>query len=313
MLLNSALAWPDGKQFAFSIFDDTDLATVENVSGVYSLLKDCGFRTTKTCWPLRGDVNQGKNPGETLDDDRHRQWLVDLQSDGFEMGWHGTTWHSSLRDQTARALERFAEVFGHSPQAAANHTSQKDAIYWGSARLSGWRRFAYNLMTRYRKDNTFRGHVEGDEHFWGDLCREKIKYFRNFVFQDINTLKACPWMPYHDPRRPYVNYWFASSDGHCLEQFNKCVSEAAQDRLEAEGGACIMYTHFAKGFMDNGRVEPRFKTLMERLSKKNGWFVPASTLLDHLLAVHGHTVITAGQRRRLEGKWLREKMFTGTT
>ena len=27
------------------------------------------------------------------------------------------------------------------------------------------------------------------------------------------------------------------------------LTEAAQDRLEAEGGACIMYTHFGHGFV----------------------------------------------------------------
>ncbi len=48
--MKTSVNWPEGKQFAFSVFDDTDLATFENVSGVYALLKDCGFRTTKSCW-----------------------------------------------------------------------------------------------------------------------------------------------------------------------------------------------------------------------------------------------------------------------
>ena len=57
----------------------------------------------------------------------------------------------------------------------------------------------YNLLTRFRNRGKYRGHVEGDPYFWGDLCRQKIKYYRNFTFRDINTLKACPFMPYHDP------------------------------------------------------------------------------------------------------------------
>jgi hypothetical protein len=239
--------------------------------------------------------------------------LLELQAKGFEIGWHGATWHGSLRDQTARALERFAAVFGHYPQMAANHTGMEDAIYWGSARLSGWRRFVYNLLTRYRNNAAYRGHVEGDQYFWGDLCRQRVKYYRNFVFRDVNTLKACPLMPYHDPQRPCVNYWYASSDGHRIDRFNKCLSEAAQERLEEEGGACIMYTHFASGFAEGGRVEPRFRTLMERLAQKSGWFVPAGTLLDHLLAVGGRHVIAPAERRRLEQKWLLEKIVTGTT
>ena len=119
-------------------------------------------------------------------------------------------------------------------------------------------------------------------------------------------------MPYHDPRRPYVNYWFASSDGHNLEAFNRCLAEENQDRLEAEGGACIMYTHFALGFQEGRQLNPRFKQLMTRLAKKNGWYVRVAKVLDHLLTVNGHRQLTARQRRQLEKRWLWEKIFTGT-
>ena len=64
-------------------------------------------------------------------------------------------------------------------------------------------------MTGYRRQGKFRGHVEGDPYFWGDLCQARIKYYRNFIFRNINTLKCCPFMPYHDPQKPFVNYWFA--------------------------------------------------------------------------------------------------------
>jgi hypothetical protein len=312
MSMSHSVKWPEGKRFAFSVFDDTDAATLENVGGVYAHLQDCGFRTTKSCWVFRGDPQRGKFPGETLDDDRYRRWLVDLQSAGFEIGWHGATWHGSVRRQIADALERFAEVFGHYPKTASNH-SDEEAVYWGYYRLGGWRSLLYRLATLHRRAARSRGHVAGDECFWGDLCKEKIKYFRNFVFQDVDTLKTCPFMPYHDPLRPCVNYWYASSDGNRIKRFNRCISEAAQDRLEEQGGACIMYTHFACGFVENGRLEPRFKALMERLAKKNGWFVPVGTLLDHLLPTGGSRAIATAERRRLEGKWLLEKTFTGMT
>lgn len=140
-----------------------------------------------------------------------------------------------------------------------------------------------------------------------------MKYYRDFVFQDVNTLKACPLMPYHDPRRPLVNYWFAASNGVDPRRFNNCLTEKHQDRLEEEGGACIIYAHFAFGFQRQGSLDPRFRSLMERLAKKDGWFVPTSTLLDHLLAVQGHHDITGRQRGRLERKWLLEKITQGTT
>ena len=304
--------WPDGKRFAFTVFDDTDCATLENVKGVYNLLAHRGFRTTKSVWGVAGDPGRGKNAGQTCADPDYLQWLLDLQNKGFEIGFHNCTWHGLPRDAIRSALEKFAELFGHDPAAAANHTGVEEGIYWADGRLSGWRVPLYNLLTRFHNRGKYRGQVEGDPHFWGDLCKARIKYFRNFVFRDVNTLKACPLMPYHDCQKPYVNYWFASSDGSRCKQFTECIAEEAQDRLEEEGGACIMYTHFAAGFSDGARLEPRFQSLIERLAKKNGWFVPVGTLLDHLLRINGRHDISNSERRRLECKWLWEKIFIGT-
>ena len=113
---------------------------------------------------------------------------------------------------------------------------------------------------------------------------------------DVNTLAQCTVMPYHDPVRPWVNAWFAASEGADLATFNHCLSEEQQDRLEREGGACVMYTHFASGFWRDGRLNPRFTELMARLASKNGWFVPVTTLLDHLVDLRGRTILTSRQR-----------------
>jgi hypothetical protein len=306
------ISWPEGKQFAFTVFDDTDFVTTEKVAPVYSFLADHGFRTTKSVWVVRGDPNKGVRPGQTCEDPDHLRWLLDLQAKGFEIGWHNSTWHGLPRQEIAAALDRFVELFRENPATGANH-SPDEAIYWGDARLSSWRRGLYNLLPRFRRRWRYRGDIEGDPSFWGDLCRQRIKYYRNFVFHDINTWKSCPFMPYHDPQRPFVNYWFASSGGQQVLQFNRCLREENQDRLEEEGGACIMYTHFACGFAENGKLQPHFRKLTERLSQKNGWFVPVRTLLDHLLALRGPHQITPSQRQRLECKWLLEKVFSGTS
>jgi len=52
---------------------------------------------------------------------------------------------------------------------------------------------------------------------------------------------------------------------------------------------------------------------MTRLSRKNGWFVPVTTLLDHLRIHRSNQVITAKERQALERRWLLEKMFRGTS
>lgn len=310
MLPPDKITWPDGKAFAFTVFDDTDLATVENVKPVYDLLRDLGLRTTKSVWAIDapGMPHIG---GATCDDPAYRAWALDLQVSGFEIGSHGATPGTTRREVVARSLDRFREIFGHDPATLANHSGCLESIYWGEARVDGLARAAYTLMTRFGRRGMFRGHVEGDPLFWGDLCRARVRYVRNFTFDTIDTLAACPQMPYHDPRRPFVNAWFASSEGRDLRAFTACVGEAAQDRLEASGSACIMYTHFASGFVSEGKVDARFRALMERLAAKNGWFVPAGELLDHIAAQRGPTTLDGGAKRALEWRWLRSKMRVG--
>src|SRR5215813_2908007 len=112
----------------------------------------------------------------------------------------------------------------------ANHSGCHEGIYWGDARFSGSTAFLYRLIKKGNR-NKFQGHSEDSPLYWGNTCKERIKYVRNFVFRDINNLKACPWMPYHDPKRPYVNYWFASSEGPQVDSYVSTTSEIHQDRL----------------------------------------------------------------------------------
>jgi hypothetical protein len=106
---------------------------------------------------------------------------------------------------------------------------------------------------------------------------------------DINTLKFNPSMPYHDPKKPYVNYWFSFSDGYDVDIFNELISKKNIKKLQDERGTCIVYTHFSAKFTkknDSGNYEinETFKSQIDELSKnEQGWFVPASVLLDRLL------------------------------
>jgi hypothetical protein len=303
--------WPDGKQFAFTIFDDPDAQTYDGGRAVYSLLADLGFRTTRGVWP--GPIVRTPNSGgETCENPRYRRHTIELQALGFEVGYHNTTAHSSTRDEIIRGLDAFRSYFGHDPSAMANHYNS-EAIYWGRARVTPPLRAIYTMATLGRRNGVHFGDVEGHPSFWGDLCQRHVRYCRNFVYSNINTLASCPWMPYHDPLRPFVGAWYASTEGAHMPQFVEALSEANQDRLEEEGGACIMYTHFGLGYIEDARLSTRFKNLMARLSRKNGWFVPVSTLLDYLARRRERLAITDGQRQTLERRWLWEKLFRGTS
>jgi hypothetical protein len=303
--------WPGGKRFAFTIFDDPDAQTVEIGKRVYGLLADLGFRTTRGVWPGAA-VRTPNSGGVSCEDPEYRRHTQELQACGFEVGYHNHTKHSSTRDEIIAGLDAFHSYFGHDPVSMANHYGA-DAIYWGPARLTQPLRTLYVAATAGRSSARHFGHVPGHPSFWGDVCRERIRYCRNFVMADINTLRACPWMPYHDPTKPLVNAWYASTEGSNSSRYVEALSEASQDRLEAEGGACIMYTHFGHHFVQDGALLPRFRDLMRRLSAKGGWFVPVSQLLDFLRADHGLVQLDARQRRQLETRWLSEKLFRGTS
>lgn len=307
--------WPHGKKFAFSIFDDADGDVLTNTKPVYEFLHALGFRTTKSVWMLDGHTDT-KLGGMSCENAAYLEWVLQLQTQGFEIGFHNARCESSLREQTQRAIEDFKRHFGHYPRSMSNHYENRENIYWGAARLNGFAKWIYQLANARRAGQLVsEGHLADSAYFWGDLCREKITYVRSFVFREINSLKVCPYFPYHDPLLPYVNQWYPSAEAGNLKSYVEMMSEANQDQLVAEGGACILYTHFAKRFFTNGRLDPEFCRLMERLAKLGGWCVPVSELLDHLRQQRGGVthVITPGERRTLQRRWLTSKLLRGSS
>lgn len=307
----NSVTWPDGKRFAFTVFDDPDGQSLETGRAVYQFLSELGLCTTVGVWPLgaRRTANSG---GETCANPKYLEHVQRLAEAGFEIAWHNATLHTSTREETIEGLNRFREYFGRDPVSMANHYNG-EALYWGPDRLSGIRRSLYLLITRHRSAGRHFGHVEQHPYFWGDMCHARIRYCRNFVFSDLNTLRACPWMPYHDPERRWINCWFAASEGAQGPAFIKAISEARQDRLEDEGGMCILYTHFGHGFVTDGKLNPTFVRLMRRLSRKNGWFVPSQLILDHLAAERGIFQLDPRTRSKMEWHWLAEKSLRGTS
>jgi len=305
------ITWPRDHRFCFTVFDDTDWVSVKNVKPVYDLLYDLGMRTTKSVWVFTGHKTP-IHPGMTLEDKEYLEWIRSLKQQGFEIGLHNSSAETSTREITTRALERFISLFGDQPICHTNHLGCLDAIYWGDARFSGQKRMIYNLLTGWRKRDISRGHEEQHPVFWGDLCRQRVSYVRNFVFNDLNSLAVCPEMPYHDAAKPFVNFWFASSDGGNLEIFIENFTVEKIDRLVEQRGACIAYVHFAAGFVRDGQVNPKFRERLEYIASKGGWFAPVSEVLDYLRAGGDRVSRTISQKSldKLETLWLIGKILS---
>jgi hypothetical protein len=302
------IAWPDGYRFAFTIFDDPDSQSMDVSREMYALLHDLGLRTTKAIWVL--EPAERNSPGDTCQTPGFVDHCRALQERGFELAYHNGAPGTLTRADIVRSLDLFRAYFGHDPASMANHYNA-DAIYWRSARLDGIAQWVY--AAAMRESSCSYGHVEAHPCFWGDICRERIRYCRNFVFRTLNTLLACPYMPYADHDRQYVRSWYAASEGANRRSFLERMAEPHQDRLEEEGGACILYTHLGHGFVQDGRIDTDVRRLLARLASRRGWFVPVTTMLDYLAEVRGVHALTPRERGHLQWSWLTGKLLHGTS
>jgi hypothetical protein len=302
--------FPGGRRFAFSILDDTDDATLENVQPMYELLRERGLRTTKTVWPL--DCPEGSChffAADTLQRKPYLDFVHELVEAGFELAFHGATMESSPRERTLEGLEFIRAEFGHYPRVFCNHGHNRENLYWGPHRYrSRPFRVASRLLAR-RSTDRFEGEHEASAFFWGDVCRETIDYVRNFTFERVNVLAVDPAMPYRLASTPYVNHWFSTADAPDVAAFNRLLAREDIDRLEAAGGVCLVSTHFGKGFVRDGVVDAEAKAILEYVADRDGWFVPVSEILDWLRANgDGGRHLGPVETMRLEGRFVADRI-----
>lgn len=298
--------WPDNKKFAFTIVDDTDEATLDNVRPVYDMLNNLGIKTTKTIWihPPRDEFK-----GDSLSNNAYKEFVLWLRDNGFEIAFHGAGSGEFTREETLSAIEIFNDTIGYYPKMHINHASNPDGIYWGHKRFSAPLRILYKLF--FSNGLKCRGENTDSKFFWGDICKQNVKYIRNRVFSDINTLKYDSYMPYMEKKKEvYSNFWFSSSDGCDVKTFCNLTRRENIDRLSEEGGCCIVYTHFGDGFIDkHGELSREFKINMEYLANKDGWFVPASVILEYMQEQNSqNNYISVYDSIKMDAIWFAERV-----
>ena len=300
-----ALVLPNNKKFAFTIIDDTDNGTVENTKPVYDYLYEKGIITTKTVWVY---PSRDKFTGGFLQDEDYLKFILNLKDNGYEIALHNVGSGSFSRKEIIEGIEIFNKLIGYYPKMQINHASNPDNIYWGIERYNSIVKLIVKIL--FGDKRSYYGNKENSDYFWGDFCKDKIKYIRNLIFNDINTYKLDKKMPYLVKNKSiYSNYWFSSSDAHTVEEFNHLVNPKNIDQLVRENGICIVYTHFASGFVDkNGLLDPVFKKNVDYLSNRTGWFVPASTLLDYLKVQQEGEYVSSFYLNKLEIKWLIDRI-----
>ena len=302
--------FPGGARFAFTILDDTDDSTLENARPVYDRLRELGFRTTKTVWPL--ECPEGSRhffAADTLERPEYLDWVHELVAAGFELGLHGATMESSPRERTQRGLDRIEQEFGEIPRVHANHGFNRESVYWGPDRFrTPWLRALFARLSG-EGDGFFQGQTEGSEYFWGDLCERHVEYVRGFTSAQLNVERFDPQTPYRLSDTPCVRHWFSTADAPDAESFKRRVTLPALDALEADGGICILSTHLGKGYAREGRLDPEIDEILCDLAARDGWFAPVAQVLDFMRARRGtDRVLSAAECRRLELRFCRLKV-----
>jgi hypothetical protein len=297
--------FPDSKRFAFTILDDTDDSTLENIKPIYSRLRNLGFRTTKTVWPMAcPEGSQDYFAADTLQRPDYLAFVKELVDAGFELASHGATMESSERERTRRGLEFVEQEFGFVPRLHVNHGQNHENLYWGANRFQspGVRSIVGGLGRH--PAGRFAGERPESPYYWGDLFERHFEYLRNFTIDSLDMFRFNPEMPYRLASTPCVRGWFSTSDAPDAEAFKRLVTADAIDQLERSRGVCIVSTHLGKGFTRDGRMDPQIDAVLSHIASRPGWFVPVSTLLDYLREHGGGQQLGGVRLLRLELRFL---------
>ena len=298
--------YPDGKTFAFTILDIAETASVDVLRPFYALLHELGVSATKTVWSRSADERAGPGSRCSLDDPRWLEFILELRDCGFEIGWAGATSDSNDRARTLEGLHQFRELIGYDPRVYVNSGGNRDGIYWGTDRIDEPLLKAVVHRAAPSPAGYYQGHMESSSFWWGDICHERIQYVLNLTFDDVNITRVNPTIPYHDPTRNFVRWWFSGSDAENCSEFNQLLRPDRQERLERERGCCIVATHIGRGYVRDGQVDRLARKRLESLVSRPGWFGPVSTLLDHFRTNNASGQLTSEEWERMQWKWARD-------
>jgi hypothetical protein len=272
---------PDGYDAGIAISDDPDNGSFESFKRIYDVLADLGFPTTRSMWVWPAEEPTGTPPitggffAPVLSEPSCLEYCRTLHEKGFELCLHGASSGNNTRQRTLEALEFQEATFGPNTTFIC-HSKNAENLYWDSRCIHG--RIAQALLRRY-SDNQCFGEVPDSRYFWGDVCRQKVRYIRLFRTNHVNTLAFNPSMPYHDFHKPFVNYWFSATKTYLPR-----VAEApALDGLCAQHGLSLLYQYMHKYVGKDGAIDPRVVDALTRLAADDRILAkPVSWMLNRL-------------------------------
>jgi hypothetical protein len=264
-----------------AITDDPDQGSFDQFKTLYDLLLRLHLPTTRAMWVYEPSEATGtpalpiKFFAPVLTEKKCLDYCKMLHENGFEICLHGASSGNNTREGTKNALEYLENEIGPSSVYIC-HSKNAENLYWDEKCVNA--RFFSAMLRLYTKNKCF-GEIEGSKFFWGDICKDKIRFIRLFRTRQVNTLAFNPSMPYHDANKPYVNYWFSATKGYLA----RLLEPYAIDCVCRENGASILYQYLHKYVNDKGEIDPLVKTALERIAADSRiFFRPVSVILERL-------------------------------
>jgi hypothetical protein len=291
---HARVIWPPHPFAAgFCITDDPDASTYEQTRAVYDYLLAREFPTTKAVWAFPPSEPCGIPPtppstlrGITLTDDRYRSYCAELSRRGFEICLHGASAGNNIRRRTRDALDLLHNEIGASDTFIC-HSKNAENIYWEEKTTT---LFPFGFLLRRYGSHATSGEQPDSPYFWGDLCATRINQIRLFRTRITNTLRRNPSMPYHDPRKPFVNGWFSATKRSLAD----CAAPLALDRLKREHGLTVLYQYLHRyAHPETLALDSRFTASIDRIAADPRILVgTVSSIMLRLRQVQGIFAVT---------------------
>jgi len=273
--------FPAPYEAAIAVSDDPDNSTLASFTAMYDFLAGIGFPTTRAMWTFEREEFTGTPPlpiefsAPLLKDPDCLDYCRRLRTAGFEICLHGASSGNNTRERTVAALDALESSLGASP-VFVFHSKNAENLYWDASVASS--KIGRALLGLYTRNRCF-GEVSGSRYFWGDVCRERVRFIRMFRTRRLDTLAENPSMPYHDFRKPFVNFWFSATKGHIPRLF----AGENIERLRRRNGASVLYQYLDRYVDAEGRIPADVREALERVASDGRiWKAPVSALLERL-------------------------------
>lgn len=115
------------KKFILVLTNDPDHGKTEHYRKVFDRFNKIGLKWTIAVFNhIENDNSQlakhcYKGETNSLEDNKYREFILELRSQGHEIAWHGYSQISNSRDKFIKGLEEFKETFGHYPFTYIEH------------------------------------------------------------------------------------------------------------------------------------------------------------------------------------------------